>query len=108
MSDRSERTDGEVALGWVTIVFSPFIVGGLTVIWVANRLLREWVLRWKVARCPRGHEVHLRGGWLCHCKCTYAGHAFAACPHCGEHAHGIQCACGVTVISPLSPMRGWR
>lgn len=65
-------------------------------------------LRMTAARCPAGHEVVLFGAWKCgHCPAVFDGHAWQDCPSCGERDHAISCACGRTVVSPISPMRGW-
>lgn len=68
-------------------------------------LARGIVLSRTEARCPRGHAVELLAGWKCPCGMTVEGHAFAACPHCGEPAHAVWCPCGLPVVNPLRRRR---
>jgi len=47
--------------------------------------------------CPQGHAIRLHGVWSCRCGATFAGHAFQACPVCGEEAGWTACDCGLTI-----------
>jgi hypothetical protein len=52
--------------------------------------------------CPAGHSNGLVGRWKCACGFDLVGHAFAACPSCGEEAGWFPCrACGLGVQDPL-------
>lgn len=107
--DGDDRWAGQAELGFVGplvgLITLPFYALAAFVVGLVLGLRLGWALRRAVAPCPRGHPVELAGSWECGtCGLVFPGHAFGPCPE-GHRDHAVQCACGLHVISPVSPLR---
>ena len=68
--------------------------------WLRVVLGRPW--RADTLDCAAGHANPLLGRWRCACGFELLGHAFAACPSCGEEAGWFPCrTCGLGIKDPL-------
>lgn len=84
---------------WVVLAA---LLGGLTAILRVVRTIARHRASGATLDCPARHANALVGRWKCSCGFDLVGHAFAACPSCGEEAGWFPCrTCGLGVQDPL-------